>query len=196
MPDYKHPDSKRKLPGIVMAAVHSHTVQKEARSCESCHANPKAMGYGIEGGKMWSDQRADWNVGLKTADGAMIPSKFVTQKPKIENFGIDWSRFVDENGTPLQTVDNHWNLAGPLSNEQRSKLDRRGVCLSCHQSIPKGNLAVSAMTHIAEMAGVEVDKKEHSFILNKILNLSAWVQILLPILLILAIFLFYKRRKA
>ena len=197
MPNYKHPSSKRKLPGIVMAAVHSHTVQKEARSCESCHNNPKAMGYGIENGAMWSNQQNDWNVGLKTADGVMIPSHFTTQKPKIDNFGIDWSRFVDENGTPLQTVDNHWNLAGALSNEQRSKLDRRGVCLSCHQSIPKGNLAVSAMTHIAQMAGVEVDKKEHGAILHKILNLSAWVQVLLPILLILAIFLLYKaRRKA
>ena len=178
MPDYKHPNSKKKLPGIVMAAVHSHTVQKEARACESCHSNPKAMGYGIESGKVFSDQTQDWNVGLKTADGKMIAKKFTIQKPKIDNFGIDWSRFVDENGTELQTVDNHWNLAGALSNEQRSKLDRRGVCLSCHKDIPQGNLAVSAMTHIAEMADITIDKKEHQNILNKILNMGAWLQIL------------------
>ncbi|MBA1438244.1 MAG: cytochrome C [Epsilonproteobacteria bacterium] len=177
MPDYKHPDSNKTLPGVVMAAVHSHTVQKEARECESCHSNPKAMGYGIEGGKLFSDQTQDWSVGLKTADGKMIAQKFTIQKPHIDNFGIDWSRFVDVNGTPLQTVDNHWNLAGALSNEQRGKLDRRGVCLSCHKDIPEGNLAVSAMTHIAQMAEVTMDNKEHHSILNKILNIGAWFQI-------------------
>ena len=193
MPDYKHPDSKRKLPGIVMAAVHSHTVQKEARSCENCHNNPKAMGYGIGEGKFWSDQQSDWNVGLKTADGKMIPSRFITQKPKMENFGCDWSRFVDENGTPLQTVDNHWNLAGALNNKQRSKLDRRGVCLSCHQNIPKGDLAVSAMTHIAKMAEMKIDNKEHSVILNKILRLGAWAQIVGVLLLFGIIFLIFRK---
>ena len=199
MPDYKHPNSKKKLPGIVMAAVHSHTVQKEARSCESCHTNPQAMGYGIEGGKIFGNQTQDWDVGLKTADGRMIPKKFKIQKPKIDNFGIDWSRFVDENGTLLQTVDNHWNLAGALSNEQRSKLDRRGVCLSCHKDIPKGNLAVSAMTHIAEMANVQIDKKEHNSILNKILNLGAWLQVLGGIFVVWIILyvlyrIFFKKR--
>jgi hypothetical protein len=194
MKDYKHPDSKQKLPGIVMAAVHSHTVQKEARSCESCHSNPKAMGYGIEGGKVFSDQTKDWNVGLKTADGKMIPSKYITQKPKIDNFGGDWSRFVDENGTLIQTVDNHWNLATALSNEQRSKLDRRGVCLSCHKTLPKGNLAVSAMAHIAQMAGVKIDNKEHQNILNKIVNLGAWVQVLAGIFLVLIlVYIIYRK---
>jgi len=183
MPDYKHPNSKKKLPGIVMASVHSHTVQKEARSCESCHTNAKAMGYGIEEGKLFGNQTKDWDVGLKTADGKMIPSKYTVQKPKIENFGIDWSRYVDENGTLLQTVDNHWNLATALSNEQRSKLDRRGVCLSCHKDIPSGDLAISAMAHIAQMADVKIDNKEHANIVNKILHISAWMQLVFAIIL-------------
>ncbi len=196
MPDYKHPKSKKKLPGIVMASVHSHTVQKEARSCESCHANPKAMGYGIDEGKLYGNLSKDWNVGLKTADGVMIPSHYKTQKPRIENFSVDWSRFVDENGTAQQTVDNHWNLAGPLSQKQLSKLDRRGVCLSCHQSIPKGNLAVSTMSHVAQMLGTKIDNHEHQTILLKILNLSAWVQILALIALFSAILtLLYRWRK-
>ncbi len=193
MKDYKHPNSKKKLPGIVMASVHSHTVQKEARACESCHTNPAAMGYGIEGGKVYGDVGADWAVGLKTASGNMIPNKYTLQKNKIENFHTDWSKILDENGTVLQTVDNHWNLAGALSKTQRDKLDRRGVCFSCHVSIPQGNLAVSAMTHIAEMADVKIDKKEHGAILNKILNLAAWVQIVAGIIIgIVLMFAFYK----
>ena len=198
MPDYKNPKSKRKLPGIVMASVHSHTVQKEARSCESCHANPKAMGYGIGEGKLFGNQTTDWNVGLKTADGAMIPSHYITQKPKIENFGIDWSRYIDENATPLQTIDNHWNLAKALSKKQLSKLDRRGVCLACHQDIPRGTLGVSAMSHISQMAGIQIDTKKHSDILNKILNISAIAELIgLVALLLIIIFIlkFIKKRK-
>ena len=178
MPDYKHPESGRKLPGIVMASVHSHTVQKEARSCESCHGNPAAMGYGIEGGRVWADMGEDFIVDLKTADGRVIPSRTTVQKPKIENFNVDWSRFVDENGTPLQTVDNHWNLAGPLSGGQRAKLDRRGVCLACHETLPEGTLAVSLMHHAAEAAGVKIDRKKHNEILNKTVNIAAWTQVL------------------
>ena len=34
------------------------------------------------------------------------------------------------------------------------------------------------MTHIAEMANIQIDKKEHNTILNKILNLGAWLQVL------------------
>jgi len=178
MPDYKHPESRRKLPGIVMAATHSHTVQKKARSCESCHGNPAAMGYGIEGGAVWGDMSEDFVVDLKTADGKVIPSRTTVQKPRIENFNADWSRFVDENGTPLQTVDNHWNLAGPLSNAQRAKLDRRGACLACHQSLPEGTLATSLMHHVAEVAGVTIDTEKHNEILNKSVNIAAWVQVL------------------
>jgi len=37
--------------GIDMAPVNPHTIQKEARHCESCHDNPAALGYGIGGGK-------------------------------------------------------------------------------------------------------------------------------------------------
>ena len=178
MPDYKHSGSKRKLPGIVMAAVHSHTVQKEARSCESCHGNPAAMGYGIEGGKVWGDMSTDFIVDLKTAEGRVIPSRTTVQKPKIENFNVDWSRFVDENGTPLQTVDNHWNLAGPLSNDQRAKLDRRGACLACHETMPSKSLAGSLMHHVAEVAGVKIDRKTHNQILHKSVTIAAWVQVL------------------
>ena len=37
--------------GLDHAAVQPHTAGREARSCESCHNNPKSLGYGIEGGR-------------------------------------------------------------------------------------------------------------------------------------------------
>ena len=193
MPDYKHPESDRNLPGIVMASVHSHTVQKRARACESCHANPAAMGYGIEGGNVWSDMGEDFIVDLKTADGRVIPAKYTVQKPKIENFNVDWSRFVDENGTWLQTVDNHWNLAGPLSNEQRAKLDRRGACMACHRTIPDGDPAVSLMHHVADVAGVDIDTAMHNEILNKNIRIGAWTQVFGGLLALGLLFYLYRR---
>jgi len=95
---------------------------------------------------------------------------------------------IDENGTQVQTVDNHWSLGNPLPKDIRDKLDRRGVCLSCHKNIPDGDLAISSMKHISNMLNMEIDKKTHGDILNKSIKISAWVQIVLPLLLIVSIF--------
>jgi hypothetical protein len=90
------------------------------------------------------------------------------------------------------TVGHHFKLSQPLDKEQRSKLDRRGVCISCHVEIPEGNLAIAAMTHIAQMAEIEIDNTEHKSILNKILNIGAWIQIIGGItLLLLFIYIVY-----
>src|SRR5207245_10483667 len=73
-----------------------HTVVKTSRTCESCHANPRALGLG------------------------MFTSK---EHPKLEEFRqpatYRWDRIVDEDGVPLQatTVDG----ARPLN---RAELDR------------------------------------------------------------------------
>ena len=163
---------------IDMAPVQPHTIQKEARSCESCHTSDKALGLGIGGGKLMENPSKTTIIDLMSAERKILPHKTDEQFPAIKNLKHDYSQFIDENGTQLMTVGHHFSLSQPLDKQQRSKLDRRGVCLSCHQDIPEGNLAVSAMTHIAEMAELDIDNKEHQSILNKILNLSAWIQIL------------------
>jgi hypothetical protein len=163
---------------IDMSPVQPHTIQKEARSCESCHASDKALGLGVGGGKLNADPSKTTIMDLMSADRKILPKKVDEQIPAIPNLKHDYSQFIDENKTQLMTVGHHFKLSGPLSNDQYDKLDRRGVCLSCHKDIPEGNLAVSAMTHIAEMAEIKIDNKEHQSILNKILNLSAWLQLL------------------
>ncbi len=181
---------------ITMSPVHPHTISKKPRSCESCHTSAKAMGYGINGGKYFSDPSQTTIVDLMTADGKVLPKQIDEQIPATPNLKHDYSVLIDKNGKQVQTVGNHWKLSQALDNETRSKLDRRGMCLSCHQSIPKGNLAVSAMTHAAQMAGVKIDKKMHNDILHKLLNIGAWVQVLLPLFLtILGIWLFLRFRK-
>ncbi len=166
---------------IDMSAVQPHTISKASRSCESCHTSAKALGLGIGGGRLNGDPSKDTIVDLMTADGRILPTKVDQQIPRIANLKNDYSRFVDENGTQLQTVGHHWRLSAPLDAEQRSKLEREGMCLSCHQSIPDGDLAVSVLVHASNMAGLKVDKQEHGSILNKLLLVGAWLQLLVGV---------------
>ncbi|OQX73398.1 MAG: cytochrome C [Campylobacteraceae bacterium 4484_4] len=169
---------KEGVNSIVMSAVNPHTITKKGRSCESCHNSTKALGYGIGGGKYFADQTRDTIVDLMSADRKVLPRKIDVQIPAIPNLKDDYSRFVDENGTQLQTVGNHWRLSRALDNETRAKVDRRGVCLSCHKEIPSEDLAVSLMVHTAEVAGIKIDNRMHHTILHKTLLVSAWVQVL------------------
>ncbi len=184
--------------GIDMAPVNPHTIQKEARHCESCHDNPAALGYGIGGGKYFADRSEDWIVDLMTADKVILPERLTVQKPAIPNLHMDWSRFVDEQGHQLQTVGHHFKLSGPLSAEARSDLDKRGVCLACHKTIPDRDLAVSLMHHTAEVAGIRIDRATHAGILHKVMLIGAWMQVLTGVFagaILLFFFIRWRRKK-
>ena len=178
-------DNGKDVLAIDMAPVHSHTVQKEARSCESCHNSPKAMGFGIGGGKLFASPGESLIVDLMTADGRVIPKRITIQKPEIKGLDFDWSRIIDENYTQLVTVGHHWSLSRALHADEISALDRRGVCMACHQTIPDKDLAVSLMVHVASAANITIDNKMHKEILHKNLLLSAWVQVVGVFMLIL-----------
>jgi len=167
---------------IDMAPVQPHTISKESRSCESCHTTKKAMGMGIGGSRSTKDPSMATITDIMTASGKILPTIVDEQIPAIPNLHYDYSKFLDENGTQLQTVGHHWKLSAPLNKEQRDKLDRSGICLSCHKDIPKGNLAVSAITHMAKMVDMKIDNKMHKTIVHKTLNVTAWVQVLGAIL--------------
>jgi len=174
---------------IDMSPVQPHTITKEARSCESCHSSPKALGLGVGAGELNADPNRASIIELMSADGKLLSKRANEQIAAIPNLKHDYSQFVDENGTQLMTVGHHFKLSQALDKAQRDKLDRRGVCVSCHIDIPKGNLAISAMTHIAQMSEVNIDNKEHKSIINKILNLSAWVQIF-AVVFVLLVFIY------
>jgi len=63
------PDGQR---GIDMAPVQPHTAGREARSCESCHSNPKSLGYGIQGGRYLLGYDQDRYMDLENPDGSMM----------------------------------------------------------------------------------------------------------------------------
>jgi hypothetical protein len=178
---------------IDMSPVQPHTIQKKARSCENCHEEETAMGYGIGDGRFYNDPSKDFYVDLATADGQVLPQNVSIQKPGIGNLTMDWSRFVTEQGKQLQTVGHHFNLSRPLNNAERSKLDRMGVCFSCHQTIPDNDLAVSLMHHVAKYSGMNIDNSAHHNILSKMLYLSAWTQIIIIALILITLLFFINK---
>lgn len=158
---------------IDMSPVHPHTVGP-ARPCESCHGPGRAAGYGVGGTRSWAEGAV---VDLTTADGRVLPRSARPQVEPIEGLQ-DWSALVTRDGQQLQTVGHHWQGSGPLTAEQRALLDRRGVCVGCHQEIPEGSLAVSVLHHAAEMAGELPESREaHNSLLNKIELTAAWTQV-------------------
>ncbi len=185
--------------GIDISPIQPHTVQAESRSCESCHTNPQSMGYGIESGTIYEDPSKDFNVELGSGVGSPLAQNTQTQVNAIPNLKMDWSRFVTEDGKQLQTVGHHFSNSRPLNNQERQNLDRTGVCLSCHQSIPEGSVAINLLHHVKEMSGLKINTQNHKGLLNKILLLSAWVQILfLAFALFIVVFLvrrWMKRKK-
>ncbi len=153
------------------------------------------MGRGINGGKYFADQTKTTIVDLMRADKTLLPKQVDEQIPAIPNLKYDFSVMIDENGTQVQTVGNHWKLSQALDNETRAKLDRRGACLSCHKEMPNEDLAVSLMVHTAKFAGVTVDNSMHKKIVNKSILLSAWVQVLGGLFLGGGIVYLYMRRR-
>jgi len=163
---------------IVMAPVQPHTVSKKSRTCESCHTSLKAQGKGINGGKYFSDQTKSTIVDLMDANQRLLVKGIDEQISAIPNLKHDYSVMIDENGTQVQTVGSHWRLSQALDKNILDKMDRSGVCLSCHKEIPNKSLAVSVIGHIKQMSGIDLNNSMHKEIVHKSMLLSAWIQVL------------------
>jgi hypothetical protein len=131
------------------------------------------MGYGIAEGKLYKSPDQDIVMDLTDIDGRPLAQQVDTQFNAIANRKMDWSRFLDEDGNQLQTVGHHFSGSRLLNREELNKLDRRGVCLSCHKTVPDNDLATDLMSHVARYANVEIDNKTHWGILNKSIRISA-----------------------
>ena len=126
--------------GLDHAAVQPHTAGREARSCESCHNNPKALGYGISGGRFLKGYDKGFTVDLETAQGEIIPKQTQVQSEAIPSLDHDLSQIVTRDGKQLVTVGSHWPLTGPLPQETREKMERTGLCMGCHQNMTSEEL--------------------------------------------------------
>jgi len=173
---------------IDTSPLHPHTMTKEARTCESCHLSAKALGHGIEAGRLMRPPNRPVVVELETADGRILPNDYETQVAAIDELTADWSRFVTEQGRQLQTVGHHFRGSRPLNDMERAMIDRQGVCLACHEEIPSQSLAVSLLHHVARYSGqIPTTHEKHNSLLHKILLFSGWVQVIVMVVLAFAV---------
>ncbi len=121
--------------GLDHAAVQPHTAGRKARSCESCHNNPKTLGYGIEDGRFLKGYEKGFVVDLETNQGRTIPKEYKVQSAAIPGLDHDLSQIVTRDGKQLVTVGSHWDLTSPLPGAMREKMERTGLCMGCHQNM-------------------------------------------------------------
>ena len=157
--------------GLDMAPVQPHTAGREARSCESCHSNPKTLGYGIQGGRYLLGYDQDRYVDLENTDGSMMAEASQVVIAAIPDLPMDLSQIVDpETGEQLQTVGSHWgDASGPLSDDQRTRVERTGVCMGCHQDVADEAFWTDQV--IAKF-GTVVSTDEHITAMNDVLKAS------------------------
>jgi len=183
-----------------MSPGQPHTMGR-ARTCESCHNQPKALGYGIQRGQLSGPWDQAVYVDLMTAAGDLIPGSAVPQMEPIRSLSADWSRFVTEDGKQLMTVGHHWPLSRPLNDQERGNIDREGVCLACHQEIPTQSPAVALLHHVAKAAdALPRTNQAHTSLIHKNILLAAWVQVLgillSPLILTGLVWYGWRRRRA
>jgi nitrate/TMAO reductase-like tetraheme cytochrome c subunit len=180
---------------IDMSPTQPHTMTKNARSCESCHASRKAVGLGIDSTRPWNERHF---VDLETVDGHILPQRTQPQMELIPNLNHDWSRIVDESGQQVATVDHHFTLGRAFNKTELDRITRDGTCLACHQEIPNESLAVSLLHHVAKYGGqIPKTAAEHNSLVHKIVLMSAWTQALLLVGVPLSIagFIAWRRRR-
>jgi hypothetical protein len=78
-------------------------------------------------------------VDVATAQGEMVSKHAKIQIPPIPELPMNLDQVVTRDNKQLQTVGHHWPLSGPLPKEMRDKIEKVGVCITCHQHIPVGS---------------------------------------------------------
>ncbi len=119
-------------PGLDHTAVQPHTAGRRSRTCESCHADPKTLGYGIDDGYFMRGYDKGFTFDLQTPQGKDIPASANLQSQPIPGLSWDLSQIVTRDGKQLVSVGSHWPLTGPLPNDMREKMERTGLCMGCH----------------------------------------------------------------
>ena len=171
---------------IDMSPTQPHTMTKNARSCESCHASGKALGLGIGSTRPLNKK---YVVDLETVDGHVLSDQAKTQLEPIEGLENDWSRIVDEEGNQLATVGHHFKLSRAFNKSELDRISREGTCLACHKEIPDASLSVSFLHHVAKYTGgIPTTAAAHNQLVNKIVLTSAWGQTLLTAVALSVVF--------
>ena len=100
------------------ARIEPHTTRREARSCESCHNDPVALGYGAGALRYES-----------TADGGRWVFQAAASAPTGDGLPADaWIPFLGASAGMLSTRED----VRPFTVDEQRRILRVGACLTCH----------------------------------------------------------------
>lgn len=171
-----------------LAPLQPHTTSREARECLDCHGNSAAIGYGVSEGRYDEDPNLKRYADIVSIEGANVSEFTKAQIAEMKELHGDLMQVITKDGTQLQTVDSHWPLSMPLTDEQRAYLSRQNTCLACHQDIPNGSIPMKMLGQIAKIANLDfATEEEHGALLRQNNVLIAWVKALGIIAFILLI---------
>lgn len=117
-----------------LAPLQPHATSLIARTCEDCHVNPKAIGYGTANSRSAQKLLGDSPMFQNLSKGVYgdIPDAITGkwQVPKIENFPYALDQLVTRGGKQTQNMSLPEDR--PLSQEERNLVEREGLCIGCH----------------------------------------------------------------
>ncbi|HEC66054.1 MAG TPA: cytochrome C [bacterium] len=121
---------------ITMAPVTPHAVTIPARTCEDCHTNPKAIGYGTAVSRSQAKlDKEEEPMFMNNAEGYYgdIPGskRAKWQVPKILEFPYAWDQLLTRSGKQVQNMPHQEDR--PLNKKERDLMEREGLCIACHQ---------------------------------------------------------------
>jgi len=112
--NHKGPDQN--LFHRLFAPAEAHTIQKEGRSCVSCHNNPVALGYG-EGKLTFNPASRKW--------------LFIPKYQSNVNDGLPEDAWIDFLTEPTGSLATRTNFR-PFTLVEQKKILTVGTCLTCH----------------------------------------------------------------
>ena len=118
-----------------LAPLSPHSVTLIARTCEDCHTNPKAIGYGTANSRSGQKLLGDAPLFQDLSKGVYgdIPGAKTGkwQVPKIEDFPNALDQLVTRSGKQVQNMPLPEDRS--LNQKERGLAEREGVCIGCHQ---------------------------------------------------------------
>ena len=185
--------------GIDMSPAMPHTTNRQARTCTSCHAEAKSLGYGTHDGRYMKQYTQGIYVDISNEKGQLVTKTAKFQISPVPDLPMDLDQIVTREGEQMQTVGSHWPLSGPLTKEARDNMERVGVCLSCHKEIPSGRFVYRIISKVGSMTGlVPKTDAEHQKLISRAMFIAANVEIfgvLIGIIVVLIVIVYFARRK-
>jgi hypothetical protein len=130
------------LPRATVAPLIPHATTLAARTCESCHTSPTAVGYGVADSREATpieDTKVERPLpGQRERSTPAWESESVHGDEALPEGGgggekgfIEVGRMVTREGQQLRHLADQGEH--PLTLEQRDAVEREGVCLACHK---------------------------------------------------------------